>query len=110
MGSKSEHKGLQCVEPLMFLASKPTLRRTSALVTEWSQNWGHAAKLSCHPGFAPRPSERKWTKLKGSLFLQSAFSPLLKVRSVYEDEPRPKTGGLCMHNGVFCIAEMQAGI
>jgi hypothetical protein len=25
----------------------PTLRRTSALVTEWSQNWGHSAKLSC---------------------------------------------------------------
>jgi hypothetical protein len=24
----------------------PTLRRTSALVTEWSQNWGHSAKLS----------------------------------------------------------------
>ena len=22
-------------------------RRTSALVTEWSQNWGHSAKLSC---------------------------------------------------------------
>jgi hypothetical protein len=27
--------------------SDPTLRRTSALVTEWSQNWGHSAKLSC---------------------------------------------------------------
>jgi len=27
--------------------STPTLRRTSALVTEWSQNWGHSAKLSC---------------------------------------------------------------
>src|SRR6202022_626477 len=26
----------------------PTLRRTSALVTEWSQNRGHSAKLSCH--------------------------------------------------------------
>jgi len=26
--------------------SGPTLRRTSALVTEWSQNWGHPAKLS----------------------------------------------------------------
>src|SRR5437870_885828 len=26
---------------------RPTLRRTSALVTEWSQNWGHSAKLSC---------------------------------------------------------------
>jgi hypothetical protein len=25
----------------------PTLGRTSALVTEWSQNWGHSAKLSC---------------------------------------------------------------
>jgi len=24
--------------------SKPTLRRTSVLVTEWSQNWGHSAK------------------------------------------------------------------
>ncbi len=22
-------------------------RRISALVTEWSQNWGHSAKLSC---------------------------------------------------------------
>src|SRR5439155_11770675 len=25
----------------------PTLRRTSALVTEWSQNWGHFVELSC---------------------------------------------------------------
>jgi len=38
------------------------------------------------------------------------FSPLLNVRKVYEEEPRPQTGGLCMHNDVSCIAEMQAGI
>jgi hypothetical protein len=30
--------------------STPTLRRTSALVTEWSQNCGHLDKLSCHLG------------------------------------------------------------
>jgi len=28
---------------------KPTLRRTSALVTEWSQNCGHLDKLSGWP-------------------------------------------------------------
>ena len=33
-------------EFLMFM-TRPTLRRTSALVTEWSQNCGHSAKLSC---------------------------------------------------------------
>src|ERR1700737_5656150 len=33
---------------------QPTLRRTSALVTEWSQNWGHLDELSCHLGPAAR--------------------------------------------------------
>ena len=33
-------------EFLMFMA-RPTLRRTSALVTEWSQNCGHLDGLSC---------------------------------------------------------------
>src|SRR5579872_1241620 len=28
-------------------SSRPTFRRTSALVTEWSQNCGHFDKLSC---------------------------------------------------------------
>ncbi len=31
---------------LIHLACQPTLRRTSALVTEWSQNWGHLDGLS----------------------------------------------------------------
>ena len=32
---------------LQFLNDSPTLRPTSALVTEWSQNWGHLDELSC---------------------------------------------------------------
>jgi len=35
-----------CVELWMF-RFKADARRTSAVVTEWSQNWGHSAKLSC---------------------------------------------------------------
>ena len=40
------------VDPLILFnglvnCSRPTLRRTSALVTEWSQKWGHSDELSC---------------------------------------------------------------
>ena len=30
-----------------YALNQPTLRRTSALVTEWSQKIGHLDKLSC---------------------------------------------------------------
>ena len=33
-------------EPLILWLLKPTLRRTSALVTEWSQDCGHLDTLS----------------------------------------------------------------
>jgi len=47
-GSTPETGGDQrIVGKQAWLRLGPTLRRTSALVTEWSQNWGHSAKLSC---------------------------------------------------------------